>query len=282
MTRLPFLSVAALALLGLIALAAPLLPLPNPVTMDVAHRLAGPGAGHILGQDEFGRDELARLIWGARTSLAVALIATLIACVIGTALGLVGGLLRGIAELLAVRSMDVVLCFPPLLLAVLVVTLAGPGTVTLIAVLSVLFLPGFVRVAYAGVLTTRQLDYVEALRVLGANHDGSSHGVWTERVGVLTTDFFVGLADTDVEWTPADASATTFVGQVRGGGAVRTATRHDLVFGSNAQLRSIADVYAARDGHARFVADFVRAWDKVMMLDRFDVKGHKRYGPIAA
>ncbi|MGI4802326.1 MAG: D,D-dipeptide ABC transporter permease, partial [Janthinobacterium lividum] len=77
MTRLPILPVAALSLLGLIALAAPLLPLPNPVTMDVAHRLAGPGAGHILGQDEFGRDELARLIWGARTSLAVALSATL-------------------------------------------------------------------------------------------------------------------------------------------------------------------------------------------------------------
>lgn len=79
-------------------------------------------------------------------SCAVALTATLIACVVGTALGLVGGFLRGIAELLAVRSMDVVLCFPPLLLAVLVVTLAGPGAVTLIAVLSVLFLPGFVRV----------------------------------------------------------------------------------------------------------------------------------------
>ena len=133
MTRAPLLPVAALLLLGLVAAAAPLLPLPNPVTMDVAHRLAAPGAGHLLGQDEFGRDELARLVWGARTSLAVALAATLIACVVGTTLGLVGGFLRGIAELLAVRSMDVVLCFPPLLLAVLVVTLAGPGTVTLIA-----------------------------------------------------------------------------------------------------------------------------------------------------
>jgi peptide/nickel transport system permease protein len=160
---------AALLALCLIALAAPVLPLPNPVTMDVAHRLTGSSAAHVLGQDEFGRDVLARLVWGARTSLAVALAATAIACVVGTALGLIGGFLRGIAELLAVRSMDVVLCFPPLLLAVLVVTLAGPGAMTLIAVLSVLFLPGFVRVAYAGVLTTRQLDYVEALRVLGAN-----------------------------------------------------------------------------------------------------------------
>ena len=121
------------------------------------------------------------------------------------------------------------------------------------------------------------------LRVLGANSDGSAHGVWTDRVGVLSTDFFVGLTDTDLEWSPADASGTTFVGRVRETGEERfTGTRHDLVFGSNAQLRSIADVYAARDGHARFVADFVRAWDKVMMLDRFDVKGHKRYGSMAA
>ncbi len=164
--RLPL--VALMLLLGLAA-AAPWLPLLDPVRMDVAHRLAGASAAHPLGQDEFGRDELARLIWGARTSLLVALSATAIAGVVGTLLGLVGGFVRGIAELLAVRSMDVVLCFPPLLLAILVVTLAGPGAGTLIAVLSVLFLPGFTRVAYAGVLTTRQLDYVEALRVLGAN-----------------------------------------------------------------------------------------------------------------
>ena len=169
MIRGPLLPLAALLLLAVVAVAAPLLPLADPVQMDVAHRLAGASAGHPLGQDEFGRDELARLIWGARTSLTVALASTALACVIGSALGLVGGFLRGAAEMLTVRSMDVVLCFPPLLLAVLVVTLAGPGAATLIVVLAVLFLPGFVRVAYAGALATRAQDYVEALRVLGAS-----------------------------------------------------------------------------------------------------------------
>ena len=158
-------SVAAIALL---ALAAPVLPLPDPVKIDVAHRLAGWSGAHLLGLDEYGRDELSRLVWGARISLAVAAGATGIACVLGVLLGLVGGFLGRLAELLAVRSMDVVLCFPPLLLALLMVTLLGPGALTLIPVLALLYLPGFVRVVYAGVLSVRAQDYVEAMRALGA------------------------------------------------------------------------------------------------------------------
>ena len=157
------------ALIALAALLAPLLPLPNPITMDVAHRLAQPSAAHLLGQDEYGRDVLSRLLWGARTSLAVALTASLAACLLGTAMGVLGGFLRGITELLTVRAMDVILCFPPLLLALLVVTLLGPGAATLVLVLSVLYLPGFARIAYAGVLQARAQDYVEAVRVLGAS-----------------------------------------------------------------------------------------------------------------
>ena len=84
-------------------------------------------------------------------------------------MGILGGFLRGITELLTVRAMDVILCFPPLLLALLVVTLLGPGAATLILVLSVLYLPGFARIAYAGVLQARAQDYVEAVRVLGAS-----------------------------------------------------------------------------------------------------------------
>ena len=121
------------------------------------------------------------------------------------------------------------------------------------------------------------------LRVLNVNHDGSDHGVFTDRVGVLTNDFFVHLTDTDLVWEKADDAAMRFVLKDRESGATKfTATRNDLVFGSNAQLRSIVDVYAGSDGHRRFVTDFVKAWDKVMMLDRYDVKGHKRYGPMAA
>ena len=161
-------SASGIGLIALAALAAPLLPLADPVQMDVAHRLAAPGPLHPLGQDEYGRDVLARLLWGARVSLSVALSASLAACLLGTLLGVLGGYLRGVVELLTVRAMDVVLCFPPLLLALLVVTLAGPGATTLILVLSVLYVPGFARIAYAGVLATGAQDFVEAVRVLGA------------------------------------------------------------------------------------------------------------------
>lgn len=153
----------------LAALAAPLLPLPDPVQMDIAHRLAGPAAAHMLGQDEYGRDVLSRLLWGARVSLSVSFSATAIACVVGTLAGVLGGYMRGLTELFTLRVMDVVLCFPPLLLALLVVTLLGPGAATLILVLAVLYTPGFARITYAGVLTARAQDYVEAVRVLGAS-----------------------------------------------------------------------------------------------------------------
>ncbi|RYI79119.1 MAG: ABC transporter permease subunit, partial [Acetobacteraceae bacterium] len=160
---------AAVAVIILLAVAAPWLPLPDPVRQDIAQRLSGSMAGSPLGRDEFGRDVLSRLIWGARASLGVAFAAAGIACILGTLLGLVGGWVRGIGEFLAVRSMDIVLCFPPVLLALLVVTLLGPGAGTLILVLSVLFLPGFVRVTHAEVQAARSQDYVEAVRALGAS-----------------------------------------------------------------------------------------------------------------
>jgi peptide/nickel transport system permease protein len=161
-------SVAVVALIVLVASAAPLLGLPNPIRMDVAHRMAAPSWQHPLGLDEFGRDELSRIVWGARASLTVAFAASLTAGLIGTAIGVAGGFLRGTVEVVLLRSVDVVLCFPPLLLALLVVTLLGPGAQTLILVLSVLFVPGFARVAYAGTLSVRARDFVEAVRVLGA------------------------------------------------------------------------------------------------------------------
>ena len=120
-------------------------------------------------------------------------------------------------------------------------------------------------------------------RALNLNHDGSRDGVFTDRVGVLTNDFFRNLLDTDLVWEKVDLQGTSFILKDRQSGERKfTATRNDLVFGSNAQLRSIADAYAGSDGHARFVKDFVKAWDKVMMLDRFDVKGLKRYAAMAA
>jgi peptide/nickel transport system permease protein len=157
-----------LALVILLALLAPVLPLPDPVRQDVANRLVAWLPGSPLGRDEFGRDVLSRIIWGARISLTVAFVSAAIACVVGTTLGLLAGWFRGVAEFLAVRAADVVLCFPPILLALLVVTLLGPGTATLILVLSILYLPGFVRVTFAEVLSAKGQDFVEAVRALGA------------------------------------------------------------------------------------------------------------------
>ena len=151
-----------------VALAAPLLPLPDPVKMDVPARLAPPSWTHWLGQDEYGRDVLSRLVWGARVSLAVAFLSAMSAGVIGTTLGLLGGYARGLVEILAVRSTEAIVCFPPILLALLVVTLMGPGAVTLVIALTILYAPGYTRVAFAATLATRGLDYVTAQEALGA------------------------------------------------------------------------------------------------------------------
>jgi catalase-peroxidase len=111
---------------------------------------------------------------------------------------------------------------------------------------------------------------VGGLRVLGANHKGSPLGVLTAAPGSLTNDFFVNLLDMRTEWAPA--SGETFEGRDRATGEPRwTAGRVDLVFGSNSELRAIAEVYASEDAREKFVRDFVAAWDKVMMLDRYDV-----------
>ena len=113
---------------------------------------------------------------------------------------------------------------------------------------------------------------VGGLRVLGANFDSSRHGVFTDRVGVLSNDFFVNLLDMNTVWKATDATAELFEGRDRKSGDVKyTGTRVDLVFGSNAVLRALAEVYASSDAKQKFVEDFVAAWTKVMNLDRFDL-----------
>ena len=112
---------------------------------------------------------------------------------------------------------------------------------------------------------------VAGMRVLGANYGGSDHGVFTDRPGVLTNDFFVNLLDMSVEWRGSQTEHV-YDGRDRSSGeVVRTATAVDLVFGHNSQLRALAEVYGADDAKAKFVEDFVAAWNKVMNLDRFDL-----------
>ena len=112
---------------------------------------------------------------------------------------------------------------------------------------------------------------VGGLRVLGANVDGAREGVFTDRLGRLSNDFFVNLVDMGIAWTPVGENA--YEGRDRRSGALKwTATRVDLAFGANSQLRALAEVYAQGDAREKFVRDFVAAWTKVMNLDRFDLR----------
>jgi catalase-peroxidase len=113
---------------------------------------------------------------------------------------------------------------------------------------------------------------VGGLRVLGANTGGSKHGVFTDRPETLTNDYFTALLDLDTVWSATTESEEVFEGKDRATGAVKwTGTRNDLVFGANSQLRAITEVYGSSDSDAKFVNDFVAAWNKVMNLDRFDL-----------
>lgn len=114
---------------------------------------------------------------------------------------------------------------------------------------------------------------VGGMRALGANYDDSKRGILTDKPGVLTNDFFVNLLDMRTVWKPVDSNKGVFEGRDRKTGELRyTATRADLIFGSNSELRALVEVYASNDAKEKFVKDFVAAWSKVMMLDRFDVK----------
>jgi len=139
----------------------------DPVKISVRERLALPSFTHPLGQDEFGRDRLSRILHGGQVSLSVAFAATSLAALVGIAFGLIGAYFRGFFEFITRRMADIILCFPTILLALLVVTLFGPGTLTLIAVLSVLYFPIFARITFSEVLRVAALEFVEASRALG-------------------------------------------------------------------------------------------------------------------
>ncbi len=113
---------------------------------------------------------------------------------------------------------------------------------------------------------------IGGLRVLNANFGQSQHGVFTKRPEALTNDFFVNLLDMGTEWKAVSEANDVFEGRDRATGAIKwTGTRVDLVFGSNSQLRALAEVYACDDSKEKFVKDFVAAWSKVMNLDRYDL-----------
>ena len=141
----------------------------DPLLMHPSTPFAGPGGAHPLGTDEFGRDILARLVYGARASLEVSAGSVLLAGSVGTLLGVLGGYRSGVWEAVTMRSADVILCFPPILLAMLVAGFLGAGVGHLILIIGFLYMPQFSRLAFAQTLAVRQGEFVEAARAAGAS-----------------------------------------------------------------------------------------------------------------
>jgi peptide/nickel transport system permease protein len=162
-------AIAWMILVFAAAALAGLLPF-SPTDMDMLERRAPPSALHWLGNDGLGRDELARLIYGARVSLTVGFCAPMIGITIGGALGMLAGYFRGRFETLVVGSMDVLLAFPPLILALAVTAYLGQSILNLTCILGVLGIPAFMRVARAATLTLARREFVIAAQALGATH----------------------------------------------------------------------------------------------------------------
>ena len=141
----------------------------NPLAMHPALAFAGPSAEYALGTDEFGRDILARIVYGARASLEIAAGSVLLAVLAGTTLGVVSGYAAGAWEALGMRSTDVILCFPPILLAMLVAGFLGAGVGHLILIIGFLYMPQFGRLAFAQTLAVRRAEFVDAARAAGAS-----------------------------------------------------------------------------------------------------------------
>ncbi|WP_167349836.1 ABC transporter permease [Pseudarthrobacter sulfonivorans] len=154
----------------IVMILAPVIAPSDPLAQDIANkRLPVFTPGHLLGTDELGRDVLTRIMYGARIELFIALGATVFAAIAGTFMGIVGGFFGGIAETVTMRLIvDVILAFPPIILALLAVTIYGPGPITLIMVMGVLFAPTFARITYGQTLSVKREEYVEAARAFGA------------------------------------------------------------------------------------------------------------------
>ena len=163
-------AVAWIVLIGLAAALADVLPIPSPTDMDMLARRAPPGAEHLLGTDQLGRDELSRLIHGARISLTGGLLAPVIGGIAGGCLGMLAGYFRGRLETLTVAGVDVLLAFPPLVFALAVTAYLGQSILNLTLVIGILGIPAFTRVARAVTLTLSEREFVTAARALGATH----------------------------------------------------------------------------------------------------------------
>jgi peptide/nickel transport system permease protein len=158
-----------LAIIILLAIAAPVLPISNPNQIDTINRLQGPGSpGHILGTDEFGRDMLSRLIWGARISLMMGFFSAFLAMIIGVVLGLLSGYYGGVVDTIIMRILDIMMAFPYILLAIAIVAALGPGLFNAMLAIAIVGIPIYARIIRGSVLSVREKEFVEASRALGS------------------------------------------------------------------------------------------------------------------
>ena len=167
--RLGLIGGGVLCMLLLMALLAPVLAPYDPLAQDLYQRLQPPSTDHWFGTDDFGRDILSRIVYGSRISLRIGLIAISLALTGGTLFGLVAGYRGGMVDMLIMRSMDLMLAFPSILLAIAIVAVIGPGIDNVMVAVSIVLIPQYARLVRGQVLTVREMAYVEAARALGAS-----------------------------------------------------------------------------------------------------------------
>lgn len=161
-------SIICLGIIALLTVFGPWVTPHEPWQVNVTKRFAAPSAENWLGNDEFGRDIFSNIVHGARISLAVSFSSMIFAGLVGTIIGMIAGYFRGVWEVLAMRGTDIMLCFPPMLMAIFLVALTGASVINLVIVIGILFVPRFARIAYSSTLSVADIQYVEGARAIGA------------------------------------------------------------------------------------------------------------------
>jgi len=259
--RLAVFGLVVITLFALMAIFAPLLAPYDPVRdQSLTERFAGPSAAHPLGQDELGRDILSRIIYGARISLTAGLAAVAFATVGGTVVGLIAGYAGGWIDSILMRLMDVLLAFPSILLAIVIVSILGQGLTNALLAVGIILLPQMARVVRSAVISVRERDYVEAERAIGASdYQIISSAILPNSMAPLIVQATLALATAIL-----DVAALSFLGlgarppapewgamltdSFRSGFGVFTEGQHALIFPGLAIALSVLSVNFIGDG----------------------------------
>lgn len=259
--RLALFGLVVITFFVLVAIFAPLLAPYDPVRdQSLSERFAGPSAEHLLGQDELGRDILSRMIYGARNSLTAGLAAVIFATVGGTIVGLVAGYVGGWVDSILMRLMDVLLAFPSILLAIVIVSILGQGLTNALLAVGIILLPQMARVVRSAVISVRERDYVEAAHALGAsNYRIVTSAILPNSLAPLIVQATLALATAIL-----DVAALSFLGlgarppspewgamltdAFRSGFGVFTEGQHAIVFPGIAIALSVLSVNFIGDG----------------------------------